>query len=351
MKINKNIFYFYALIGIILVLSVIFPFVLPNRFFSDAYTIIYDKYNEIGLIGSYPFTMSFYKYTGLKYLPFSIVALIQLPILYYLLRKIGIPKDFHLVTVKNLLVYLGLLMVAVFISMPSKEFITFIFIWYFVFIFLNHKKSISKKIRIGLLLFLIFSFIFRPYFIFIPIIAIGMNLLTKVNIKDKAVSSIFTGLTIMIFMSISYGIVKGKYFSQQTREELNEERGMIDANSMLTSPVDASTWYGEAVSIVYGFFSVNLPVNGLKHFLKPQILVFIVWQFFLFYILLVRFYSLIKHKKELAAEYWLMLFLFAYFIIQGVFEPDLGSAVRHKIGVFPLIYYLLYHEDFRREVQ
>lgn len=297
MKINKNIFYFYALIGIILVLSVIFPFVLPNRFFSDAYTIIYDKYNEIGLIGSYPFTMSFYKYTGLKYLPFSIVALIQLPILYYLLRKIGIPKDFHLVTVKNLLVYLGLLMVAVFISMPSKEFITFIFIWYFVFIFLNHKKSISKKIRIGLLLFLIFSFIFRPYFIFIPIIAIGMNLLTKVNIKDKAVSSIFTGLTIMIFMSISYGIVKGKYFSQQTREELNEERGMIDANSMLTSPVDASTWYGEAVSIVYGFFSVNLPVNGLKHFLKPQIIVFLVWQFFLFYILLIRFSKLIRKKK------------------------------------------------------
>lgn len=351
MKINKNIFYFYALIGIILVLSVIFPFVLPNRFFSDAYTIIYDKYNEIGLIGSYPFTMSFYKYTGLKYLPFSIVALIQLPILYYLLRKIGIPKDFHLVTVKNLLVYLGLLMVAVFISMPSKEFITFIFIWYFVFIFLNHKKSISKKIRIGLLLFLIFSFIFRPYFIFIPIIAIGMNLLTKVNIKDKAVSSIFTGLTIMIFMSISYGIVKGKYFSQQTREELNEERGMIDANSMLTSPVDASTWYGEAVSIVYGFFSVNLPVNGLKHFLKPQIIVFLIWQFFLFYILLIRFSKLIRKKKLFIEEYWLMLFLFAYFIIQGVFEPDLGSAVRHKIGVFPLIYYLLYYEDFRREVQ
>ncbi|MFD2892245.1 hypothetical protein ACFS5J_09500 [Flavobacterium chuncheonense] len=351
MKINKNIFYFYAFIGIILVLGVIFPFVLPQNFFNDAYVIVEDRFNEIGLIGSYPFTMSFYKYTGLKYLPFSIIALIQLPILYYLLRKIGIPKDFHMVTVKNLLVYLALLMIAIFIGMPSKEFITFIFIWYFVFIFLNHKKSISKKIRIGILLFLIFSFIFRPYFIFIPVIAIGMNLLSKVNIKDKVVSSVFTGLTIMVFMSISYGIVKGKHFSQQTREELNEERGMVDANSMLTSPIEPNTWYGETVSIVYGFFSVNLPVNGLKHFLKPQILVFIVWQFFLFYILLVRFYSLIKHKKELSAEYWLMLFLFAYFIIQGVFEPDLGSAVRHKIGVFPLIYYLLYYEDFRREVQ
>ncbi|UOX34937.1 hypothetical protein LXD69_05350 [Flavobacterium sediminilitoris] len=178
-----------------------------------------------------------------------------------------------------------------------------------------------------------------------------MNLLTKVNVKNKVASSFLAGLTIMIFMSISYGIVKGKHFSQQTREELNEERGMIDSNSILKSPIEPNTWYGEAVSIVYGFFSVNLPINGLKHFLKPQILVFIVWQFFLFYILLVRFYSLIKHKKELSTEYWLMLFLFAYFIIQGVFEPDLGSAVRHKIGVFPLIYYLLYYENFRKEVQ
>lgn len=351
MKISKNIFYYYVITGLIVVVSVIFPFVLPNRFFGDAFTIILDNYNEIGLIGSYPFSMSFYKYSGLKYLPFSIVALVQLPILFYLLKKIGIPKDFHIVKVKNVLVYLSFLMMAIFIGMPSKEFITFIFIWYLVYVFINHKKRISGKIRIAMLLFLIFSFIFRPYFIFIPIIAIGMNWLTKVNLKDKVVSGIFVGLAIMIFMSISYGIVKGKYFSQQTREELNEERGMIDANSMLTSPVDASTWYGEAISVVYGFFSVNLPVNGLKHFLRPQIIVFIVWQFFLFYILLVQFYKLMRLKKELSAEYWLMLFLFAYFIIQGVFEPDLGSAVRHKIGVFPLIYYLLYYEDFRREVQ
>lgn len=351
MKISKNIFYYYVITGLIVVVSVIFPFVLPNRFFGDAFTIILDNYNEIGLIGSYPFSMSFYKYSGLKYLPFSIVALVQLPILFYLLKKIGIPKDFHIVKVKNVLVYLSFLMMAIFIGMPSKEFITFIFIWYLVYVFINHKKRISGKIRIAMLLFLIFSFIFRPYFIFIPIIAIGMNWLTKVNLKDKVVSGIFVGLAIMIFMSISYGIVKGKHFSQQTREELNEERGMVDANSMLTSPVDASTWYGEAVSVVYGFFSVNLPVNGLKHFLRPQIIVFIVWQFFLFYILLVQFYKLMRLKKELSAEYWLMLFLFAYFIIQGVFEPDLGSAVRHKIGVFPLIYYLLYYEDFRREVQ
>lgn len=351
MKISKNIFYYYVITGLIVVVSVIFPFVLPNRFFGDAFTIILDNYNEIGLIGSYPFSMSFYKYSGLKYLPFSIVALVQLPILFYLLKKIGIPKDFHIVKVKNVLVYLSFLMMAIFIGMPSKEFITFIFIWYLVYVFINHKKRISGKIRIAMLLFLIFSFIFRPYFIFIPIIAIGMNWLTKVNLKDKVVSGIFVGLAIMIFMSISYGIVKGKHFSQQTREELNEERGMVDANSMLTSPVDASTWYGEAISVVYGFFSVNLPVNGLKHFLRPQIIVFIVWQFFLFYILLVQFYKLMRLKKELSAEYWLMLFLFAYFIIQGVFEPDLGSAVRHKIGVFPLIYYLLYYEDFRREVQ
>jgi hypothetical protein len=36
-----------------------------------------------------------------------------------------------------------------------------------------------------------------------------------------------------------------------------------------------------------------------------------------------------SQKNELAV-------LFSYFIVQGVFEPDLGTAIRHKIGVFSI---------------
>ena len=57
-----------------------------------------------------------------------------------------------------------------------------------------------------------------------------------------------------------------------------------------------------------------------------------------------------KEGRNENYELWLFYMLFSYFVVQGVFEPDLGSAVRHKIGILPLIYYLLYYEDFRKKL-
>ncbi|MNG07943.1 hypothetical protein D3C87_1495920 [compost metagenome] len=124
-----------------------------------------------------------------------------------------------------------------------------------------------------------------------------------------------------------------------------------DANSIITSPVKTDTWYGETISVFYGFFTVNLPLNGLKHILSPQIIVFVIWQLLLFYILLVRFSKCLKERKKYRYELLIMFILFSFFILQGVFEPDLGSAIRHKIGIFPLIYFALYYEHFRKELQ
>lgn len=124
-----------------------------------------------------------------------------------------------------------------------------------------------------------------------------------------------------------------------------------DANSIITSPVKTDTWYGEVISVFYGFFTVNLPLNGLKHILSPQIIVFVIWQLLLFYILLVRFSKCLKERKKYKYELLIMFILFSFFILQGVFEPDLGSAIRHKTGIFPLIYFALYYEHFRKELQ
>lgn len=350
MKIKKNVFWFYLITVTLICCSFIFSFFLPEKFFFDAKLIVNDPHNEGGFIGSYPLTMSFYKYTGLGFLPFSIVGLIQLPILFYLLKKIGIPGNFHIVNIKNILVYLSLFMMSIFIAMPSKEFITFIFIFFIVHVFLNEKTSLNKKILNVIIAFVVFGILYRPYYAFIPILVAVMALIANVNLKNKVFSTLFFGIVVMILMSLSYGVLKGKHFSQLTREEHNLERALINANTMILSPVDTSTWYGEVVGVTYGFFSVNFPINGLKHFLKPQVIMFIIWQFFLIYILLIRFSSLLKNRKKYTEEYWLILILFSYFIIQGVFETDLGTAVRHKIGVFPLIYFILYYEDFRKKI-
>lgn len=345
--IKKNKLTFFILGIINLIISIIASFILPKRFFYDALTIVLDKYHEIGLIGGYPFSMYFYKMTGLRNLPFPIIAIIQFPILFYLLYKIGVPKKFNLITVKNVIVYLGFLMMAIFISMPSKEFITFTYLSLIPFVFQSKNIITRDKIIISMFLFLFFAFFFRPYFVFIPVLSIAMYIFSFVKLKNKTISSVSYGLCIAIFLSLSYGLVTKQFLSQASREDINSDRNVLkDANSMIVSPVSTDTWYGESVGIVYGFFAVNVPVEGIKHLLSPQILAFIFWQLFLFYIFLVRLSNALKNKQNDKEELWLLFIIFSYFIIQGIFEPDLGSAIRHKIGVFPLLYFALYYDEF-----
>jgi len=350
--INKNTMAFGLVAAANLVVALLSFYILPPRFFYDAAIIAYDKYNEIGYFGSYPLTILFYKITALRYLPFPLIALLQFPILVYILYKIGIPAGFEKLTVKNVLVYLGIFMIAIYIAMPSKEFITFLYIAPIVFMCRNKQYSFKSTVIITSLLLVLFGALYRPYFMLIPIIAGGMYWVSFINFKNKTISTIFYGLLIAFFLSLSYGILKGEYFSEMSREAVNQARiGAADANSIITSPVKPDTWYGEIIAIFYGFFTVNVPVNGLKHILSPQIIVFVIWQLLLFYILLVRFSKCLQERKKYNYELLIMFVLFSFFILQGVFEPDLGSSIRHKIGIFPLIYFALYYEHFRKELQ
>jgi len=350
--IKKSTVAFLLIASANLVVAFLAYFVLPPKFFFDAAIIIYDKYSEIGYHGSYPLTILFYKVTGLRYLPFPVIALIQFPILIYALFKIGIPDSFEKVNVKNGIAYLGIFMIAIFISMPSKEFITFLYITPIILLCKTRRYSFQKTVLISIFLLVLFGALYRPYFALIPIIAGGMYLISFINFKNKTVTTIFYGLLIAFFLSLSYGILKGEYFSEVSRELANKERvSSADANSMITPPLKPDTWYGEGVAIFYGFFTVNLPINGLKHILSPQIILFIIWQILLFYILLVRFSKCLKQRQYYRYELFIFFVLFSFFIVQGVFEPDLGSAIRHKIGIFPLIYFALYHEYFRKELQ
>ncbi|MEH6407994.1 MAG: hypothetical protein V7767_11995 [Leeuwenhoekiella sp.] len=327
-------------------------FFLPERFLYDAVTITQDLYNEKGWVGSYPVTMSFYAYSLLGRLHFSLVALIQLPILLFIIYKIGIADSFSHPTLKNVVVYVSLFLLAFFISMPSKEFITFSFLSLIPFLFKRKKYNIKMTVFLSFLIFIFFGVWFRPYFVFIPILALVMHGLGFIKIKNKIALNILGGLLVAVFLSLSYGVVHGQFLSESTREELNLFRAQSeDANSMITSPVSTSSWYGEAVGIFYGFFTVNFPLNGLRHIFKPQIVAFIFWQLLLFGFLIYYFKNCLAHKEKYKYEIWIFYFVFSYFIIQGIFEPDLGSAVRHKIGFFPLIYYALYYDYFRLKIQ
>jgi len=74
----------------------------------------------------------------------------------------------------------------------------------------------------------------------------GMYWVTCIKIPNRTFATLFYGIAIIIFLSLSYGFVQGHFFSEQSRELINSVRmGSVDANSSIVSPVKADTWYGE----------------------------------------------------------------------------------------------------------
>ena len=345
--IKKNKFWFLILFSICLILSTLTIFILPNRYFNDTKIIVIDKYKEIGWVGSYPFAIMFYKITRLKYLPFFIIALIQFPITAYVLYSIGIPSNFHKINVKNIIMTIAFLLLGIYMSMPTKEFITFLMFSTIPFIFLSKMKD-KSKIFISLLLISFFSF-FRAYYLLIPFFALGMYFISFIKFEKKALSIIFYGLIIAIFISFSHGIIKGEFLSKLTRQDYTDVKAAT-VNTIIVSPISQNTWYGEAFGIFYGYVSVNLPIGqALSHLLSPQVIAFALWEILFYFILFVRFSRCIEERKNKFLEFWLLLILFSYFLVQGIFEPDLGTSIRHKIGFLPIIYFALYYEHFKRE--
>lgn len=348
-----NKFQFILLVTICVLLGLVFPLILPDKFFFDAKHIVLDPYNEKGLIGSYPLTMLFYWITGWSKLPYSLVALIQLPLLFLLLWIIGVPNKFQQLNIKNCLVYLSFLMIAVFIGQHSKEFITFIFAAIIVYLFQYKYFSLGTSILFSSVLFIFFGGVFRPYFAFMPFIACTIYLITRIKFTNRWIMSIFLGIVMILFLSFIYKMGTGEFLSEMSRESLNSvrlESGDENANTMILSPIPVTNILTEAFATIYGFITVNFPINALRFFYKPQVLAFVVWQVLLTWVIIVRFGYLLKEYPNRKKDLWLMCLLLAYFIIQGIFEPDLGSAVRHKIGILPLIYYLFYYDDFKRKI-
>ncbi len=347
LELNLSKLYFIVLGCTITILGFLAVFILPERYMFDAYTIALDRYNEIGLMGSYPFSMWFYEVTGLNQLPFYIVAWIQIPIIFLLLYKLGIPNTFKEITLRNILVWMGMAIFSIYLGFPSKEFINYFWIFIIAFI-LTRKLSLARKIIWSTLLLLFFGWFYREYFILMPLLAFGIYLCSFIKIRNKAVFNISIGIIILCFMSLAHGIIKGSFISESSRHELNIERNKLgdeNAATMILSPVEPDTFHGEVFGIVYGFFSVNLPIAGLRFLLKPQVVIFVTWQVLMFLTLMYYYSNALKNRKKYSHELWVFHLLFAYFLIQGIFEPDLGSAVKHKLGVFPLIWLCFYYDQ------
>ncbi len=346
MQLSKNQILFITIAFISVVLGIFSQQFLPDKYYYDAVLIATDPYNQKGFINSYPVAMMFYDTFYLNKLPYPIIAIFQLSIIFYFFYRLSIPKNFTKLYLSNILIWSALIALSIYISMPSKEFINILFIFLIVFILKSTPLRKKIKIIIILVLFVLFGLWYRIYFVMIPVLAVTSFLVFRLKIRKKIITSIFVSVLAAIFMSLSYAFISGEYMSESTREELNEKRkGRQDSQTLILSPIKTNSPIGEAVGIIYGYVTVNLPFESLiKFYYKPQVILFATWQILLFYVLITKFK---KAREASTSSYderlWLFYIIFSYFVIQGVFEPDLGSSIRHKFGVLPIIYQAIFY--------
>ncbi|MTG96570.1 MULTISPECIES: hypothetical protein [Myroides] len=340
-SLNRKVFLLISFISILI--GMLGYYFLPEKFFYDSINIVNDPLNEIGWFGgSYPFTISIYHYSGLAFLPNFLIGFIQLSIVFIILNKLGIPKDFGKVSYKNLFLYFSFLFAGVFLGQPTKEFIAFIIMLVLLKLILDNRYTLFSKSMMCVFILFLFGILFRPYYLLIPFIVFGMYIVVYLPIRNKLFWVIVAGIFVVFSISIAVYFLKGDFLTELYREQINDPRvGEDFASSMISSPVRPTTWYNEFVSIIYGFFAVNIPVDAIRLLLKPQVLVFICWQIVFVIIFYKKFRLHILNRFTHQKEILVYLFVLAMFIIQGCFEPDYGSVLRHRIGFFPFIYFII----------
>lgn len=343
MRISKSQFFYIILILLGFVITIMGPLVLPPRFYYDSTTILTNPYNLQGIIGSFEFTMWFYRVTFLEKLPYFAIGIIQYGVACFLIHKIHPPQNYHKLTIKNIIIICLYIVLAIFMASPTKEFISFLYFSILVFIVLKkHKRKFLK----ATLWILLFGYFFRDYFIIVLLTSFSLYFLMQIKITNRRLLFFVYGISILLVTSIAFGLLKGKYITNYTREFVNSSRS-TDNNSAIQSPLKTDTWYGESVGIVYGFVSVNYPFNAYLK-LSPPILIFATFQLLLMFFLIRKLKIYVISDSDKFYK-WFFYFCFSYFFVQGLFEPDLGSAIRHKIGVFPLIYFMLNYEFFKEK--
>lgn len=343
-KENKQ---YYSIWIVTLLLGITSSLYLPEKFFYDSKMILEIPYVfDNWFKGSYPFTANFYHTLGFSLLPLSWIGFLQITILFFLVLLVIKPKEFTLNKIENVVIVSNVFLLGIFLGQPSKEFIAFIVMFLLLLIIKRESISLLYRCIVSCIILMITAVLFRPYYVFLPFLVFGMYLTLFLFKKNKFLWIVLSGVGMLIVVSlILYGI-KGEYLTELYREQINDaRRGAEYSNSIITSPLRPITFLNEIFSIVYGIVSVNVPIEGFKHILKPQIVVFVIWQLLFFYFFSKKMIVVIKNKTMESKELLICLFLFSYFILQGVFEPDLGSAVRHKIGVIPFILYIYFYEE------
>lgn len=199
------------------------------------------------------------------------------------------------------------------LMVPSKD---SILIMFFIKMYLLYSLNINanKKFLLCLLIYIVYGFFFRSYFLLCGAIVFFMYYMEK-NKNQKIYFLIF-------FPIIIYASYENFVFAMESRDIINEYRAIINPENSKTSLFN----YFNSDSI-FGFIG-NYVFIGLELILpfvfnaSAQGIILSLYIFSVFRIALDK-------KNYMNGNHGLLYFFWGHFFTLIIFEPDLGSFLRH----------------------
>jgi len=332
--------------------------VLPDKYFNDSRTIWRFMFSDqsLGFFDSYANTARFFNVIGLRFVDSPLFqGLICYTIAFFCLHSI-----YKLVKVpvsKGIFVFLLIWNVpfVIYMGQLSKDLIVVMILA--LQLHLIHRKRKGHVFSV-IVLTALYALFFRHYWIIILYIsAIFFLMITKdfnlLGIKFQRTRILFGKYFMKLSRPIKYsllifGIIVLQFaaylnsiYLTDARTRVNLARlGDPEAVTLINNLLPNQSVFTDLVNWISGWLRLLIPVEVMRHgglqHVAFSILHIVTISAFL---LMVRFLK--KSGQGNRAVDWSIAWLISFSFVQGIFEPDFGSYLKHETALLPMFLYLM----------
>lgn len=220
---------------------------------------------------------------------------------------------------------------SVYVGQISKETLVVIITW---LIFKNGKSNLY----LAALLIIIYGFYIREYWLLIgALFCINYLVLVKAD-KIKLIHLFLINTFVFILMSVIHIFLFDDNLTSY-RYQVNEYRMFTDdVNTILLNPFTNINPIHDLGNFLFGLGNLFLPIDGLNSLNE---IVYYIWILIVIYVLYTKVIK-ITNKKNIIGPF---AFLISFIFVQAIFEPDMGSILKHQVGLLPIFLSILSIEE------
>jgi len=181
---------------------------------------------------------------------------------------------------------------------------------------------------------LLYALYFRYYWALVGVLAAGFLALRHLVADAKRLALAMTALYVMMF--VAYHVVTNDYLTA-IRVVLTANRDVdLFSDSVIYNTLDADGVLNDIVNAAFGFVRLVMPF-ALLAIGKPQYFLFIAWEIANVVAFAWLFARAWRRPDTDARTAFAAAWILAFTLVQGIFEADYGTFLRHQSTLLPAL--------------